>query len=109
MITFLHNYLMYINTINKFIVSVPRSAAASIIFGLFYYTHIHTYIYPFLVLEIAGTTILYSHKVLITFNHHLNHKHKFLKVARNTLYVHLDRPYCSKILSPILCTIARKL
>ena len=45
-------------------------------------------IYSLLVPKIASATNLYSHKVLKTFNHNLNHKCKFTKVIENTLRIH---------------------
>ena len=62
-----------------------------------------TTFYPLLVLELSGMIIFYSRKEL-TFNCHLNHKRKCTKVNRNypVLYMFIfDRPYCSRILSPI--------
>ena len=65
-----------------------------------------TTFYLLLVLELSGMIILYSRKELKTFtcNCHLNHKQKFTKVKQKlscTLRIHFDRPYCSRILSPI--------
>ena len=38
--------------------------------------------------QTANATLLDSHKVLKTFNRHLNHKHSFTKGTVNTLHVH---------------------
>ena len=61
--------------------------------------------YPLLVPEIADTTILYSHKVIKTFNCYFNHKCKFTEVTWNTSHVYFDRPYWNRTLSSTLCSI----
>ena len=49
-------------------------------------------LYPLCVLKIVDVTILYSHKVFKTCNHHLIHKHKFTVTAVNNLHIHfIDR------------------
>ena len=46
-------------------------------------------VYYFLLLapNIADVTILYSHKVLKTFNCHLNHKHKITKMLTHSFLI----------------------
>ena len=58
----------------------------------------------FLVPKIANLTILYSCTVLKTFNHHLNHQHKFTIIIR--LYtIIFDAVYASSILSSPLFSL----
>ena len=52
--------------------------------------------------------LLYSHKVLKTFNCHLNHKHKFTKVIGNTLCINFDRLYWNRTKFKILYTVQRE-
>ena len=44
--------------------------------------------FPFFVPKIADTIILYSRKVLKTFNCHLNHNREFTMITGNTLRDH---------------------
>ena len=62
-------------------------------------------VYPLIVPKIADITILYSLKVLKTFNPPLDHKRKLIKVTRNTLRIHFQRPHWSRILFPKLHTL----
>ena len=55
-------------------------------------------IYPFLAPRIADTTILYSQKVLKTFNLYFNHKHKFTIITGKIRHDRFDSIYESSIL-----------
>ena len=56
-------------------------------------------IYPFLVPKIADVIILFSCKVIKTFNYHLNHKCKYTRATRKTIRDHFDSTYRSLTLS----------
>ena len=56
------------------------NASTSFIIVLIYY-------FPPFVPKFADVAILYSHKVLKIFDHHLNHKYKFTITTGNTIYV----------------------
>ena len=55
-------------------------------------------IYGFLAPRITDVTILYSCKVLKTFNCHLSHKNKFTIITENALCNHFDSIYGSSTL-----------
>ena len=53
--------------------------------GIYEHFDLNEPYFPFFAPKIADTIILYSRKVLKTFNRHLNHNHEFTMITGKTL------------------------